>query len=105
MRLPSAYGMLATTWSVTAMMSSNTLPPPAWIVRFHHHVTGGGEHLCVPAVGPAMSPVALRAAVNQHDDGILAARVKAIGLDEEAMNVRAIGRIHPEFFDIGRAHV
>ncbi len=46
-----------------------------------------------------MSPVPLRAAVDQHDDGIFARRVKAVGLDEEAVNVRAIGRIHPEFLE------
>src|ERR1022692_804478 len=60
-------------------------------VDHEDHVSTGGEEFGIPAVAPLVSPLALRAAVDEELDRIFLAGVEPGWLDEEAFHAVAVG--------------
>src|SRR6185312_16624552 len=68
-------------------------------VDHHHYISVGGKELGVPAVGPGVSPRALRAAVDEEFDGVFFGGVEVGWLDEEALDFGAVRAGEPEGFE------
>src|SRR5882757_4787913 len=69
----------------------------------HDRVAATGKSLCVPAVRPVISEVALRSAVNQKSDRVLPARLKAVRLDDVAVNGLVIPALEVELLELAQA--
>src|SRR5205807_4217805 len=63
-----------------------------------HHIAIGGKELSIPAVGPFITPLALRPAMDEELDWILFVFVEAGRLEQKALNFSAASAAKPERF-------